>query len=374
MIDVITGGKLTISGDTYTGNLKTSGTGELIISGGTINGTVTGNATISGGTFNEAVTVTGDISNGIFNKAVTVTGDISNGTFKDTVSVTGTISGGTFDKAVSGAVIYQGGTFKAAVSSTVTSTKPIPGTVPGATAGTTVPNLAQFAVAPTASMIEEHFTAQKNSSDMYVIVEDSHILVNKGTGDEKVYYNTTTDTFDEVLAANVPATITLTQDEEINEAHNFSTTSPVTIDLNGNDLTGTGSITSKGTVYIKGLGDGKYTLVLGAGDKATFSSTGAVTATAAKNIVDGEEMSYGDVKTVTKSTSSGIDINTIYFLKTVITLYRPPLEGAELPVGRFRPAKSFVLAMICLSVSNIVLGVFSQPIIEAIRSGLRMFA
>jgi len=65
-------------------------------------------------------------------------------------------------------------------------------------------------------------------------------------------------------------------------------------------------------------------------------------------------------------------LNTIYFLKTVITLYRPPVEGAS--VQPIKPAKSFVLAMICLSVINIALGVFSEPIIEAIRNGLRMFA
>jgi len=65
-------------------------------------------------------------------------------------------------------------------------------------------------------------------------------------------------------------------------------------------------------------------------------------------------------------------LNTIYFLKTVITLYRPPVEGIEYPP--FRPARSFIIAMICMSAANIALGVFSQPIIEAIRSGLHMFA
>lgn len=65
-------------------------------------------------------------------------------------------------------------------------------------------------------------------------------------------------------------------------------------------------------------------------------------------------------------------LNTIYFLKTVVTLYRPPIDGRSYPP--FRPAKSFVLAMICLSVINIALGVCSEPIIEAIRSGLHMFA
>jgi len=63
-------------------------------------------------------------------------------------------------------------------------------------------------------------------------------------------------------------------------------------------------------------------------------------------------------------------LNTIYFLKTVITLYRPvPADG---PADARRPA--FVVSMLCLIAVNFALGTFSQPIIEAIRAGLRMFA
>ncbi len=65
-------------------------------------------------------------------------------------------------------------------------------------------------------------------------------------------------------------------------------------------------------------------------------------------------------------------LNTIYFLKTVITLYRPPMDGVV--HAPFTPARSYVFAMVCLSAANIALGVCSQPIIEAIRSGLHMFA
>ncbi len=65
-------------------------------------------------------------------------------------------------------------------------------------------------------------------------------------------------------------------------------------------------------------------------------------------------------------------LNTIYFLKTVITLYRPPVEGVT--HEPFQPKKSFVFAMVCLSIANIALGICSEPIIEAIRSGLHMFA
>ena len=65
-------------------------------------------------------------------------------------------------------------------------------------------------------------------------------------------------------------------------------------------------------------------------------------------------------------------LNTIYFLKTVITLYRPP--EAEAPASTYRPAPAFALSMLCLIAANFALGTFSQPIIEAIRAGLRMFA
>ena len=65
-------------------------------------------------------------------------------------------------------------------------------------------------------------------------------------------------------------------------------------------------------------------------------------------------------------------LNTIYFLKTVITLYRPSESPA--PAERYKPSSGFALAMVCLVAANFALGTFSQPIIEAIRTGLRLFA
>ena len=65
-------------------------------------------------------------------------------------------------------------------------------------------------------------------------------------------------------------------------------------------------------------------------------------------------------------------LNTIYFLRTVITLYRPALS--EAPETKHRPSPASVLSMLCLIAVNFALGTFSQPIIEAIRAGLRMFA
>ena len=65
-------------------------------------------------------------------------------------------------------------------------------------------------------------------------------------------------------------------------------------------------------------------------------------------------------------------LNTIYFLRTVITLYRPALS--EAPETKHLPSLASVLSMLCLIAVNFALGTFSQPIIEAIRAGLRMFA
>lgn len=65
-------------------------------------------------------------------------------------------------------------------------------------------------------------------------------------------------------------------------------------------------------------------------------------------------------------------LNTIYFLKTVITLYRPPVDASNRTACH--PKTTFVISMVCLIAVNFFLGTFSQPIIEAIRAGLNMFA
>ncbi len=66
-------------------------------------------------------------------------------------------------------------------------------------------------------------------------------------------------------------------------------------------------------------------------------------------------------------------LNTIYFLKTVITLYRRKPE--DIPTARrYRTAFSAKAALVALIAANFVLGILSQPIIEAIRAGLRLFA
>ena len=66
-------------------------------------------------------------------------------------------------------------------------------------------------------------------------------------------------------------------------------------------------------------------------------------------------------------------LNTIYFLKTVITIYRKPLEGANYPVEKGRRGFCFNASLVLFSIVNVALGLFSQGIIEAITRGLSIF-
>ncbi len=71
-------------------------------------------------------------------------------------------------------------------------------------------------------------------------------------------------------------------------------------------------------------------------------------------------------------------LNTIYFLKTVIRIYTPmdKAEREEKNYGtitiRQQPVKA--AAMVCFIIINLMLGLFSQPIVNLIESGLGMFA
>ena len=70
-------------------------------------------------------------------------------------------------------------------------------------------------------------------------------------------------------------------------------------------------------------------------------------------------------------------LNTVYFMKTVIRIYTPMDAETEKEKNFTRiTAKEDMgkaIAMICFVVMNLVLGVFSQPIIELIETGLAMF-
>ncbi len=66
-------------------------------------------------------------------------------------------------------------------------------------------------------------------------------------------------------------------------------------------------------------------------------------------------------------------LNAIYFLRLVITLYRPSKEqeGTKAPVSR--SSWNLKLSIVSFIVLNLVLGMCSQPVIRAIRTGLEMF-
>ena len=67
-------------------------------------------------------------------------------------------------------------------------------------------------------------------------------------------------------------------------------------------------------------------------------------------------------------------LNTMYFLRTLITIYRKPDESAHYPAERGRRGFCFNCSLVLFSAVNIGLGLFSQSIIDAIMTGLRMFA
>lgn len=71
-------------------------------------------------------------------------------------------------------------------------------------------------------------------------------------------------------------------------------------------------------------------------------------------------------------------LNTVYFLKTVIRLYTPVKKSVlakknykTITMGQ-QPLKS--AAMICFIVLNLILGLFSQPVMNLLTHGLQMFA
>ena len=65
-------------------------------------------------------------------------------------------------------------------------------------------------------------------------------------------------------------------------------------------------------------------------------------------------------------------LNTIYFVKTVITLYRSNPSAPD--VTPEKQTFGYCAAMLCLILANFAMGIVSQPIIEAIRRGLILFS
>ena len=66
-------------------------------------------------------------------------------------------------------------------------------------------------------------------------------------------------------------------------------------------------------------------------------------------------------------------LNTVYFLKTVITLYRPSADPALFKAGIYHSGVLYSGALVVWMAVTVALGVFSQPVVAAIRQGLHLF-
>lgn len=64
-------------------------------------------------------------------------------------------------------------------------------------------------------------------------------------------------------------------------------------------------------------------------------------------------------------------LNVLYFMKTVITLYRPPRDGFQPPAPERSPLSGG--AMWGFVALNLLVGLMAQPIVTAITNGLMMF-
>ena len=71
-------------------------------------------------------------------------------------------------------------------------------------------------------------------------------------------------------------------------------------------------------------------------------------------------------------------LNTVYFLKTVIRIYTPvpkkELEEKNYVTITMKEQPVNSAALICFIVLNLILGLYSQPIVTLIENGLKMFA
>lgn len=66
-------------------------------------------------------------------------------------------------------------------------------------------------------------------------------------------------------------------------------------------------------------------------------------------------------------------LNTVYFMKTVIRIYTPSKESTNGKI-RFYTNLSYSVSIICFGIVNVTLGLWSQPIVEMIQTGLDMLA
>ena len=66
-------------------------------------------------------------------------------------------------------------------------------------------------------------------------------------------------------------------------------------------------------------------------------------------------------------------LNTLYFLRTVVTLYRTPVEGVIYPKEKAQRGFWYQAALILFVLANLAMGMLSQPIVRIITDGLAMF-
>ena len=67
-------------------------------------------------------------------------------------------------------------------------------------------------------------------------------------------------------------------------------------------------------------------------------------------------------------------LNAIYFIHTVVTIYTPVEENSDNQERRHWHEKPWVTVSLVIFIAlNFVLGICSQPVVELITRGLRMF-
>ena len=66
-------------------------------------------------------------------------------------------------------------------------------------------------------------------------------------------------------------------------------------------------------------------------------------------------------------------LNTLYFMKTVITIYRQPRPGVTYPVEKGQRGFCFNASLLCFTAANLCLGIFAHVITDAITRGLAIF-
>ena len=69
-------------------------------------------------------------------------------------------------------------------------------------------------------------------------------------------------------------------------------------------------------------------------------------------------------------------LNTVYFLRTVMTIFTPVDAGTESKAKAREITRGFSLklSVLCFIILNLVLGLFSDPIVSALEQGLHMFS